>query len=140
MVTERERIICITCPKGCTLEVDREGNTVVNVIGGCKRGQEYARQELLDPRRKVATTVRISGAIHPLLPVYTSAAFPKPKIPELLALLRQINVSAPVQTNQVIFEDALGTGINILASRDMQEVRPSSPAGGNPPDSSIQEG
>ncbi|MRR30458.1 DUF1667 domain-containing protein [bacterium] len=117
-----EKVICVTCPKGCTLEVNRSGETVVEVIGGCRRGHEYARQELADPRRKVASTVRIKNAIHPLLPVYTSAAFPKPRIPELLDLLRTIEISAPVNTGQIIVENALGTGIQIQASRTMLAV------------------
>ncbi len=119
MPTSTEKIICVTCPKGCTLEVNREGETIIEIIGGCKRGHEYVRQELVDPRRKVASTVRIKNAIHPLLPVYTSAAFPKPKIPELLRMLRSVEVSAPVKTDQVILANVLDTGIDILASRTM---------------------
>lgn len=126
MATTIEKIICVTCPKGCTLEVNREGQTVLAVNGGCKRGHDYARQELVDPRRKVASSVRIRGAIHPLLPVYTSAAFPKPKIHELLALLRRVEVTAPVKTGQVILENVLGSGIDILASREMPIIDPNS--------------
>lgn len=43
-------------------------------------------------------------------------------IPGLLQLLRKINVDAPVSTNQVVIADALGTGIDILASREMRKV------------------
>jgi CxxC motif-containing protein len=38
-----------------------------------------------------------------------------------LAELRQVAVSAPVQAGQVILTDALGTGINVVASRDMPQ-------------------
>ena len=41
MITLEEKVICVTCPKGCTLLVDRDGQTVVKVEGGCKRGHEY---------------------------------------------------------------------------------------------------
>ena len=68
-----EKLICVTCPKGCTLAVTRDGDTVLKVEGGCKRGLEYARQELTDPRRMVASSVRIRGGLHRLMPVYTSA-------------------------------------------------------------------
>lgn len=122
MTTEHQKLICVTCPKGCTLGVDREGKTVLSVTGGCKRGDVYARQELVDPRRKVASSVRINGAIHPLLPVYTSAAFPKALIPRLLQLLRSVEVNAPVSTDQVVVSNALDTGIDILASREMRTV------------------
>lgn len=119
MAITTQKVICVTCPKGCTLEVNKDGETVVSVLNGCKRGHEYAKQELTDPRRMVASSVRIRGSIHPLLPVYTSAPFPKPRIPELLKQLRQVEVTAPVKMEQVIIENALGTGINVLASREM---------------------
>ena len=119
---ELTKLICITCPKGCTLEVERDGDTVIKVEQGCKRGHEYANRELVDPRRMVSSTVKISGGVHPLLPVYTSDAFPKPRIPELMAALRALKIKAPVRMNEVVLEDALKTGINILASRDIPKL------------------
>jgi CxxC motif-containing protein len=116
---EKTKLICITCPKGCTLEVTREGNTILDVDAGCKRGMHYAEEELNDPRRMVATTVRILGSTYPLLPVATGAPFPKPMIQDLLKQLRQIEVSAPVKMGDVVLTDALGTGIDIIASRNM---------------------
>lgn len=117
-----EKIICITCPKGCTLEVTHDGQTVIKTKGGCKRGKEYVQRELVDPRRMVATTVRVSGGIHPLMPVATSAPFPKPRILELMAALRQLELHAPVVMGQPVLRDALGTGIDVIASRDMPRV------------------
>jgi CxxC motif-containing protein len=116
------KLICITCPKGCTLEVQRDGDTVLKVDQGCKRGHEYAQRELVDPRRMVSSTVKISGGPHPLLPVYTAEAFPKPRIPELMAALREMKLKAPVIMDQVVLADALGTGIDILASRDILDL------------------
>ena len=113
------KIICITCPKGCTLEVTREGDTVVRVKPGCKRGHDYVKRELVDPRRMVASTIKVRDGVHPLLPVYTSAPFPKGRIRDLLVELRQLEVPAPVKMGAVLLEDVLGTGVNILASRDM---------------------
>jgi len=67
----------------------------------------------------VASTVRIRGAVHPLMPVYTSAPFPKPRIPELLKLLRSVELNAPVALDQPVLENVLGTGIDVYASREM---------------------
>lgn len=121
-MAKTNEIICVACPKGCTLQVKHEGNDVLEVIGaGCRRGKEYAICELQDPRRMVASTVKVKGGFHPLVPVYTREGFPKPLIPQLAQKLREIEVSAPVEINQVVLEDALGTGIDIIASRDMPE-------------------
>ncbi len=119
---ELTKLICITCPKGCTLEVQREGDTVVKVEQGCKRGHEYAKRELVDPRRMISSTVKITGGLHPLLPVYTSETFPKPCIPELMVALRKLKIKAPIRMNEVVLENALGTGVNILASRDIPKL------------------
>ncbi len=97
----------------------REGEEILVSNEGCKRGVLYAQGEMTDPRRMVATTVKIKGANHPLLPVYTASPFPKGRIFELLAKLRNMQVQAPVKEGQVILENALDTGISILASRNM---------------------
>lgn len=119
-MVEISEIICVTCPKGCTLRIKHEGNDVLEVLDAdCKRGEGYAICELQDPRRMVASTVKVKGGLHPLVPVYSQNAFPKPLIPQLAKKLREVELQAPVKINQVVLEDALGTGIDIIASRDM---------------------
>nr|MBC7244515.1 DUF1667 domain-containing protein [Chloroflexota bacterium] len=107
---------------GCRLDVTVEEGKVVSVEGqACKRGLTYAQDEITDPRRTVTTTVRVVNGLHPLLPVYTERPFPKNQIFPLLEELQQVTVAAPVRAGQVIQPNALGTGINVLASRDMPQ-------------------
>lgn len=123
MAEQTTRIICITCPLGCSLDVTHEGKTIVKVEGNqCKKGLAYAEAELTDPRRMVTSTVKVRGARHPLVPVYTAAPIPKPLIFDLVAALRRIELQAPVRMGQVVLENALGTGVNVIASRDMPAV------------------
>ena len=121
-IIDTTKILCITCPKGCTLEVSKQGDTIVEIKPGCKRGHEYARREMVDPRRMVATTVCVRGGVHPLLPVYTSEPFQKGKIRELMALLRHVEIDAPVRMDAVILANALDSGVAIIASRDMPAI------------------
>jgi len=123
MNLQTQQIICVACPKGCRLNIQRDGDQVLVSNQGCKRGVEYANGEVKDPRRMVATTVSIQGGRHPLLPVYTAAPFPKARIMDLLTKLRSMQVQAPVKEGQVILENALDTGIPIIASRDMEDIR-----------------
>jgi CxxC motif-containing protein len=117
---EKLNLICITCPMGCALEVTREGQTITKVEGhACKRGLEYAQAELTDPRRMVTSTVTVHGGVHPLLPVYTAAPIPKPLIFDLLCALRDVELQAPASAGQVVLANALNTGIDVLASRDL---------------------
>ena len=121
---ETKNVICITCPKGCTLEVTQDGQTLVKVKGGCKRGHEYVEREMTDPRRMVASTVRIVNALHPLLPVYTSAPFPKPRIPELLLELRQIELKAPIRVGQPVVKMCWAPGLISLPAGRLPVLLP----------------
>lgn len=120
MTKERTELICITCPMGCTLEVTHEGDTIVEVDGAtCKRGEDYAKEELTNPHRMVTTTVRVAGGLHPLLPVYTSAPIPKGRIFDLLEEIRKVEVQAPVKMGDAVLENVVDTDVKVLASRDM---------------------
>jgi CxxC motif-containing protein len=123
MAKETTDLICITCPMGCTLEVSHEGDTIINVDGAtCKRGEDYAQEELTNPQRMVTTTVRVVGGLHPLLPVYTSAPIPKARIFDLLEEIRKVEVEAPVKMGEAVLKDVVDTDVKVLASRDMPAV------------------
>ena len=70
-----KKITCIVCPNGCEIEIDGD-----NIRGyTCKRGLEYAKNELLAPKRTITSTVRISG-VDEVCPVKTSLPIPKEEI------------------------------------------------------------
>jgi len=117
---ERSQYLCIGCPLGCRLEVEEDASGLVEVRGNsCKRGLDFARQEHTDPRRMVATTVRVEGGAWARLPVRTRDAVPKAQVLSLCRALHALTVTAPVTRGAVVLEDALGTGIDVIASRDM---------------------
>lgn len=121
---EITKMICISCPQGCALEVTHDGNTLIKVSGeSCKKGIDYAEQEISDPRRMVASTVRVKDGFHPLVPVYTFTPVPKPMIQDVLKELRKVELQAPVQGGTVVIENVLDTGVNVIASRDMPAVK-----------------
>jgi len=67
----------------------------------------------------VTSTVKVRSGVHPLVPVYTVGPIPKPLIFDLLAELRKVELRAPVQMAQVVLGKALGTGVNVVASRPL---------------------
>lgn len=113
-----KHLICIVCPRGCRLAVDEEQDYAVTG-NGCPRGAEYGRIELTNPTRVVTSTVRITGGIHPRLPVKTDGALPRSLVRDAVRMLDTVEVTAPVACGQVILADIGGTGINFVASRDM---------------------
>ncbi|MEA4812388.1 MAG: DUF1667 domain-containing protein [Anaerolineaceae bacterium] len=119
MKEERE-FICTACPKGCLLKVVMDGKEVTSIDGySCRKGVDYGRQEAIDPQRMLATTVRIEGGLHPLLPVYTQKPISKARIGAVLNALRSVNLHAPIKAQAIVLPNAAETGVDILASRDM---------------------
>ena len=115
--------LCIGCPLGCRLEVEQDDKTdeVVEVRGwSCKKGDRYGRQEHVDPRRMVTTTVRIDGASLARLPVKTSDEVPKGLVTEVCRLLQGVSVQAPVCVGDIVLANIAGTGADIVATRDME--------------------
>lgn len=119
--------LCIGCPLGCRLEVEVDDeNHPVEVRGfSCKRGEEYALQEHTAPQRVVTTTVAVTGAPWPRLPVKTNRPVPKESVAAISRVLRGVSVRAPVQIGQVIVADVLGAGADVVATRAMPAVQPS---------------
>lgn len=113
--------LCIGCPLGCRLEVEEDDHhEIVEVRGfSCRRGRDFAISEHTDPRRMVTTTVAVEGGRWARLPVRTVETVPKDRVVELCEALRGVTASAPVRLGDVIMADALGTGVDVVASRDL---------------------
>lgn len=117
---ERKELICIGCPLGCNLTVEMDGAQVLSVTGNtCKRGDDYARKEMTDPRRIVTSTVRVSGGSAPVVSVKTASDIPKDAIFDCLRQLKEVTVTAPVHIGDVILEDAAGSGVAVVATKDI---------------------
>jgi len=112
--------LCIGCPLGCRLEVETEDGAIVEVRGhSCRRGKEFAVQEHTDPRRFVTTTVRVEGGVWPRLPVKTAGSVPKDRMIDVARALHEVTLRAPVALGDVVLHDVLGTGVDVVATRDL---------------------
>ncbi|MGQ9460238.1 MAG: DUF1667 domain-containing protein [Candidatus Bathyarchaeaceae archaeon] len=117
-------ITCIICPVGCKAKVTIENGKVSKIEDvECPRGEEYAAREIEAPVRDFFTTVRIRGASSPVLPVRSIQPIPKDKIMDCALELAKIVVDAPVKAGDVIVKNPLGLGIDIVATRDMDQAK-----------------
>jgi CxxC motif-containing protein len=114
-----KEMICIVCPVGCHLQVTVEGEDVKVTGNRCPRGEEYAREEILAPKRVVTATCRLEDEQHPRLPVKTDAPLPFEKIDDLLKAVYNLSVKTPVKVGDILIEDFGGTGVNLVASRSI---------------------
>lgn len=117
---------CTTCPSECllTVEVERDADGAVvevrSVTGNsCPRGDTFAHQELTCPMRVLTTTAAVSGGDEALLPVRTAEAIPLALHAQAMDLIRGLVVKAPIRMGDVVLEDLLHTGIDLIASMDL---------------------
>ena len=118
------RYLCIGCPVGCRLEVSvSDSGEVIGVEGwSCTNGEAYGHQEHTDPRRNIATSIRITAARWGRVPVKTSASVPKHMVRDVARAVQGIEVEAPIAIGAVVLADVLGTGVDIVVTRDMERA------------------
>jgi len=114
----KKDLVCIVCPIGCHMEVDI-GNDYSTYGNQCKRGEKYAKEELTAPKRVVTSTVKISGGLYNRIPVKTKDSIPKELVYQCMKEINKIEVVSPIKMGEVILSDVLGTGVDILVTRDM---------------------
>ena len=114
---EKRELTCIGCPLGCSITVTLENGEIKDVTGyTCKRGHDYARKEVTNPTRIVTSTVCVRAVVS----CKTAQDIPKGKIFEIVVALRQVTAHAPVKIGDVLLSNAAGTGVDIIATKNVQ--------------------
>jgi len=114
-----KKLVCIVCPVGCRLTVTGAGDELLVSGESCKKGVAYALEEMSNPVRMVCTTVKIDGGIHSVIPVKTDRAVPDKYKLDVVRAVKDIVLKTPVRTGDIIIADMFGTGVNLVAERDM---------------------
>jgi CxxC motif-containing protein len=83
---------------------------------------EYAEKEIHDPVRIVTTTVALDEASEPLLPVKTDKGVPRDLAFEVIQKASALVISAPVRAGDVLVENILNTGVNLIATRSFERI------------------
>ena len=107
----KKNMICIICPKGCSLQAGIAGDVVTTIGNACPRGAKYAENECLHPVRTVTATVRVANRPDTMVSVKTAQPVAKEKMQEVMAALRSTQVNAPLQIGDVILENIYGSDI-----------------------------
>ncbi len=111
---------CINCPIGCALSVGVEGGEAVAVAGNqCARGIAYAKAEVANPTRMMASTVRLRGGVVAQLPVKTRSPIPKGLVGDSVRALAGVELDAPAALGQVVAANVCGTGVDVIATRSV---------------------
>lgn len=118
---ETKNLTCISCPMGCSITVEMKDGEVISVTGNtCKRGDIYARKEVTNPTRIVTSTVKVTGGRADMVSVKTKEDIPKGKIFDCVKALKGVEVAAPVHIGDVILTDVAGTGVDMIATKNVE--------------------
>lgn len=112
-------LVCIVCPNGCRHAVEKCGNEVVVSGAKCKRGEAFARTELLCPMRSVTTSVKTSVKGFPVVSVKTDGEIEKNKIFDLIKLLSQTVIDKPLPIGSIVVRNVFGSDVNVVTTTDM---------------------
>jgi len=114
--------VCTICPLSCEvqLDIEPESKEIRKISHNrCPKGKDYAIKEFTSPERTLTTTVAIEGGIHPLIPVRTDRPIPKPLMHDIMKVSARVRVKSPIKMGDIVVENVLDTGANIIASRNM---------------------
>ncbi len=113
-----DRLTCVLCPVGCELEVRKDGDGELDVQGNqCDKGVPFAVEEILRPKRNLATSVPIRNTAAKMVSVRLSDRVPREMIFPILAEIAKLRPEVPVRRGQVLITDVLGTGVDVIATR-----------------------
>ena len=120
---EHKDLTCICCPLGCQITVELENGEIVSVSGNtCKRGDDYARKEVISPTRIVTSTVKVAGGKSAMVSVKTKSDIPKNKIFDCVKALKEVTVQAPIAIGEVVLNNVADTGVDVVATKDVMEM------------------
>jgi len=115
---DKQILTCIGCPLGCELSV--EIGDEIKVSGHlCKIGINYGQEEVTNPTRNIATSVKVMGGDIPMLSVKNVQPVPKGSIMEVVKAVQTVTAKAPVKVGDLVLRDAAGSGVDFVATRDI---------------------
>jgi len=114
---------CIICPIGCRVRVETSADGDYLMSGNqCKRGHDYALQEMANPVRTLTSSVRVDGGRRPVCSCKTARPVPKSAIPACLAELHALRLNAPIRIGDVLCDNLADTGVPLIATANCPPI------------------
>jgi len=109
-------LTCIVCPRGCLLHIDDNENVTGNF---CPRGAIYAKNELTNPTRNIASIMRVKNREDTVVSVKTSAPIPKGLIFKVMEEINKTPVNAPCKIGEIAIKNVLNLNVDILITKNI---------------------
>ncbi len=125
ILAEVKYLTCNMCARRCYLTAtlgtktggQRMHEQSIAVSGNsCSNGLDYARAELLDPRRVISSSVTTVFPDAPRFRVISQGGVPVDRLLEAMAALDSVTVAVRLKPGDVVVEDLLGLGIQVVVA------------------------
>jgi len=120
-------IICTVCPIGCKIRIRKNESGELIIEGNtCKRGLQYAKDEVLNPKRTLTTTVlqktsiksKTGNTCHErMVAVRSSQPIPLDQTISVMDLIKHTIITRTVKEGDIILSNVQGTKADIIVTR-----------------------
>ena len=114
----KSELMCVLCPNSCHIGIVYDEKKNIQKIEGnkCKRGYDFAAQEILCPVRTLTFNINVENGDLPFVSAKTEKPVSLSNIEKLCDVLRYINISAPVKCGDILYENS---DCKIIATRNI---------------------
>ncbi len=122
-MTEEISVVCIMCPVGCEVKIERDDSKITKIEGyGCEDGKEYAEQEVSSPRRIIMSVVKCIGGDFPTVSVKTSDPIRKGMVDDVMDTISDVRVKAPVCVGDIVIKNVCELDVDVVATRNVEKT------------------
>ena len=106
------KTVCIMCPMGCELTIEKHG-TEISVSGNsCARGIEYGKAEITNPTRVVTSVISTDKE---MVSVKTTKPVSKQKIAKILKIIANLHIKT-AKSGEVLQKNIDGDGADLVVT------------------------
>lgn len=110
----KTKMICIMCPMGCELDVEKIGQDIKVSGNNCIRGEKYAIAELTEPMRVLTSVIRTKSGV---VSVKTDKPIPKKLLNDAVLEISKIKADK-LNYGDIVIPNILGTDANVIVTRE----------------------
>lgn len=114
-----KELTCIVCPNSCSLKAEKVNNVWVVTGNKCKRGENFAINEMIRPMRTISSTVRTIFPDVPVVPVRVSGEIPKDKIFDVMKEINNVLLDKRVKRGYKVINNCLNLNIDIIVTSNI---------------------
>ncbi len=111
-MSEKKEMICIKCPLGCNLTVEKIGNELKVTGNTCNRGLVFAKEETTCPKRIVTTSVKTKLGVKSCK---TTTEVPKNLMRKVVEEIEKLRLDK-VEYGQIIIKNVLNTNADVVVT------------------------